>query len=231
VYGRRRSHTTVVLFGDSHAMQYFPALQRLAKARRWRLVVLTKAGCTPAALTVVNAELGRPYPECDLWRERALRRIERAEHPKLVITTGATHYAVVDGDRRLKGARARAMIAAAYAPTLRRLQAAAGQVRVLRESPRPPRDIPACVAKQLSHLRRCAFARRPALDHPSVEAKAASLVPGVRAIDLTSRFCPRRLCPAVIGGALVYRNAGHITATYSATLARWLGRRLPRHLG
>ena len=31
VYGDRGAPTTVVLFGDSHAMQYFPALQRIAR--------------------------------------------------------------------------------------------------------------------------------------------------------------------------------------------------------
>ena len=47
VYGARRSRTTAVLFGDSHAMQLFPALEHVAKRRGWRLVELTKAGCPP----------------------------------------------------------------------------------------------------------------------------------------------------------------------------------------
>jgi peptidoglycan/LPS O-acetylase OafA/YrhL len=42
VYGSASSRTTVVLFGDSHALQWFPALDRAARARRWRLVSLTK---------------------------------------------------------------------------------------------------------------------------------------------------------------------------------------------
>ena len=37
-YGDRRSTTTVVLFGDSHAPQWFPAFERVAAARHWRLV-------------------------------------------------------------------------------------------------------------------------------------------------------------------------------------------------
>ena len=41
------SKTTVVLFGDSHAMQWFPALNGLAKEHDWRLVGLTKAACPP----------------------------------------------------------------------------------------------------------------------------------------------------------------------------------------
>jgi hypothetical protein len=49
----------------------------------------------------------------------------------------------------------------------------------------------------------------------------------VRVIDAADRFCLGRLCPAVIGNVLVYRQTGHITATYAATLAPWLERRLP----
>ncbi|HET8953621.1 MAG TPA: hypothetical protein VFN44_24070 [Solirubrobacteraceae bacterium] len=41
-------------------------------------------------------------------------------------------------------------------------------------------------------------------------------------------LCLEDLCPAVIGGVLVYRNSGHLTASFAATLGPWLGRRLPR---
>ena len=47
VYGNPDAARTVVLFGDSHAMQYFPALENIAKKRDWRLVPLTKSGCAP----------------------------------------------------------------------------------------------------------------------------------------------------------------------------------------
>jgi hypothetical protein len=43
VYGDPRSSRTVVLFGDSHALQYFPAVERIALARGLRLVHLGKA--------------------------------------------------------------------------------------------------------------------------------------------------------------------------------------------
>jgi peptidoglycan/LPS O-acetylase OafA/YrhL len=225
-YGATRSHTTVVLFGDSHAMQYFPALERIAKARRWRLVVRTKAGCTPAQATVINTQLGRVYDECDTWRERVLDGIER-HHPDMVIAAGATKYDVVEGETRLSGGDAKAALTAGYTPTLERLTAASPVVRLIREAPKPPQNIPSCVARELEHLTRCAFPRRGNMDDPAVEPLAAARVPGVEAIDLTSRFCTHGLCPAVIGNAIVYRDGGHITATYSRTLTAYLARRLP----
>ena len=52
-------------------------------------------------------------------------------------------------------------------------------------------------------------------------------MPRAKLIDATSRFCPRELCPAVIGDVLVYRTSGHLTATYARSLTTWLSRRLP----
>ena len=54
VYGNPSSKTTVVLFGDSHVMQWFPALNELAKERNWRLVGLTKAACPPAEVHIAK---------------------------------------------------------------------------------------------------------------------------------------------------------------------------------
>jgi hypothetical protein len=89
---------------------------------------------------------------------------------------------------------------------------------VIRDAPRPPFDVPVCVAAHLRHLRRCAFPRpRPDAISPSVGGIA-----GVTLLDPRKQFCPRRLRPAVIGDALVYRHEAHITATYAATMWRWL---------
>jgi peptidoglycan/LPS O-acetylase OafA/YrhL len=87
VYGNPSSKTTVVLFGDSHAMQWFPALNELAKERDWRLVGLTKAACPPAEVHIYNASLRRAYRECDEWRERMLERTVHDENPSLIVTS------------------------------------------------------------------------------------------------------------------------------------------------
>ena len=91
VYGDPSSSTTVVLFGDSHAGQWFPALERLATERGWRLVSLTKSACTPAQLTVWNTTFKRAYDECNQWREAVFTRL-RAERPALVIVASSHPY-------------------------------------------------------------------------------------------------------------------------------------------
>jgi hypothetical protein len=202
----------------------------VAVRRGWRLIVLTKAGCPPPRVRVVFAVSGRSYAECDAWREYALRRIERSERPALVVAAGSAHYTVVDRGRRIGGLAGTRLLAEAYPRVLKRLRAAAPAVAVLDDAPRPPLDVPDCVSGAMRHLSRCAFARARAIVPSQTLAAGAVRAEDVRVIDPTDQFCLADRCPAVIGNVLVYRNSGHLTASYVETMAGWLGRRLPRHL-
>ena len=84
VYGDAGSTHTLVLFGDSHAAQWFPALERLAIENDWRLISLTKALCAATDHPVWNGPLKRSYSECDAWRAAALERIA-SERPVIVV--------------------------------------------------------------------------------------------------------------------------------------------------
>jgi hypothetical protein len=110
---------------------------------------------------------------------------------------------------------------------LRRLRAAADDVVVITDTPRVPLDAPACVSEHMKELRRCAFARRPASAKARAVSDALRGVDGVRMLDPTDLLCLEDLCPSVIGDVLVYRNSGHLTASFAATMGPWLGRRLP----
>ena len=228
VYGARHPRLTVVLFGDSHAMQLFPALEHVALRRRWRVVDLTKAGCPPSAAPVVSPLSRRRYPECDAWREYALRRIERDERPALVLAAGSAHHRVLKGGRQLGGDPGVRALAEGWRPVLRRLRAAARHVIAVTDPPRAPLDVPACVSAHLRELRRCAFARGRATARAQAVSEVLRTVDGIRVLDPTDVLCLEDLCPGVIGDVLVYRNSGHLTASFAATMGPWLGRRLPR---
>ena len=42
---------------------------------------------------------------------------------------------------------------------------------------------------------------------------------GVTPVDLTEWICPDGMCPAVIGGVVVYLDDNHLTWSYARTLA------------
>jgi peptidoglycan/LPS O-acetylase OafA/YrhL len=228
VYGDRSSKTTVVLYGDSHAIQYAPALEPIARKRHWRLVVLSKQGCSPASVPIWNGGLGRRYRECETWRERTFKRVER-ERPTLIFTDSANTYAAMPGGVKLRGDSPESAdaLVAGYTRTLRRLKAIGVPVALMANGPFSTQDVPSCVSGALDHLERCATPKATALRYAPVNRRAAEQVPGVTLIDPTPMICPDEVCPAVIGDVLVYRDTNHLTATYARTLAPWLESQLP----
>jgi len=222
VYGVESSATTVVLFGDSHAMQYFPALERVALRRGWRLVGLTRAGCPVADVDYLDG--------CDAWREDTLRRIEREERPALVVTSSSTadRIRVRRDGTRLSRADSQPLLIAGYARTLRRLRRTGAQVVVIRDQVKIAFNPPDCVAEHPRALERCAFARRRIRGNGFDAAGARRAGRGVRLLDPLNVLCRGDRCPSVIGDALVYRDTYHLSATFARTLAPWLERRLPR---
>ena len=227
VYGNPSSETTVVLFGDSHAMQWFPALNTLAKERDWRLVGLSKSACPPAEVTLYNRSLRREYRECDEWRQRTLERITEEERPAMVVTSSLTTYRARENGKRLERDASVAAFEEGYVSTLEKLRRTRTRIVVIKDVPHPDKNIPECVSRSLDRLEDCAFPRSEALDYPPANTHAAKKVEGVRLIDPTPVLCPEKTCPAVIGDVLVYRNDSHITTTYARTLSSWLGKRLP----
>jgi SGNH domain (fused to AT3 domains) len=221
LFGDPEGSRAMILFGDSHAMQYFPPLEALAKANHWRLYVLNKRECPPSAVPI-RGFFGGPYRACELWRRHEMRRIERFGPRTGVIMSGDTAYTAYSSGRELRGlANGRAQ-EAGYVATLERIRAAGPRPVVIRDTPVAPRDMPLCVANHPRHLGDCAF-RRARLGAREFDVRAARAVPGTALIDPVPEVCPRGLCRAVIGDAIVYRDRQHLTATFARTLGPFIG--------
>lgn len=227
VYGDPRGKTTVALFGDSHAAQWFPALDRLARARGWRLLSLTKSACASADATVYNSSLKRAYTECDTWREKAFTRIER-ERPDLVIVANARgHVFWLDG-KAVPSAEREDLWAAALSRTLERLGRSAGAVAVIGDTPRAATDPPVCLSRHTDETLDCATSRAEAVAHErlDMEHRVAEGV-GATFVDPTPWLCSADTCPVVIGRYLVLRDQHHLATPFAAALARRLEVALP----
>jgi peptidoglycan/LPS O-acetylase OafA/YrhL len=227
VYGDPSSHTTVVLFGDSHAAQWQPALDRLGKQHGWRIVSLTKTLCGAVDHPVWNGQLGRPYPECDAWRANALARIAAA-HPALVIVANSKFARFEIGGRQSTAAQTESGWQAAMESMLRKVGAPKTPVVVIGDTPQMPVDPPDCLSAHLGNVLACAAPRATAVDWQRLgEDRAAAAAVGATFIDPTPWVCPTEPCPATIGSLLIYLDAGHMTATFSNALAPYLGAALP----
>ena len=167
VFGDPAGDVTVVLFGDSHAAQWFPALERLASERGWRLVSMTKSACATADIDIWTDIVKRTYEECNRWREAALERMA-IERPDLVVVSASRGYkAMVDGVA-VPIAKVRDLWDAAAGRTLERLVALARHVVVIGDTPRAQADPPVCLSANLDDASACtipfASAVKPELD-------------------------------------------------------------------
>jgi peptidoglycan/LPS O-acetylase OafA/YrhL len=215
-YGDLGSRTTIVLFGDSHAGAWFPAVEGVAQRRGWRLVVVTKSACSAASVRIFQAKLNRPFDECVRWRESTWDYIGSL-HPAMVLMTSAA----AGGDLADKPADPDAAWTAGWARSADRLATSGAKLYLLDDTPYQRGDVPECLSAHPAAPQQCAVGRAAALPNPARRAMidAALRGRGVTTIDPTPWFCTTTGCPVIVGNVLVYRDVSHITATYARLLA------------
>ena len=227
VFGDPDATATVVLMGDSHAAQWFPAFDALGRERHWRLVSLTKSGCPPAEVTIWVGTFERAYTECDAWRDAVFARIADLQPDLVVVSMTYGQTPIVDGET-LDGQPAREVMIAAYERTLDHLDSIAGRVALLADTPRAPDDPPICLSSHLDDALSCATARQDAVEGEWLEEQqGVAEAVGAAFVDPTPWLCPIDPCPAVIGRYLVYRDTHHITTTYAVAVRNRLAAALP----
>ena len=227
VFGDPASPTTVVLFGDSHAAQWFPALDRLARVEGWKLLTDTKSACTPVSVAVYYDPLNRAYTECDAWRQHVFDQLATL-HPTAVIVTTSRGYRLIDGSTTPTSFERPDLWRAGMAATLARLAGLSPHVVLLGDTPRSRFDAPVCLSAHLDDSLACATPLTESIDQAwtAQDARQAAAA-GATFIDPTPWVCPTEPCPIVIGSYLVFRDAHHLTTAFATALAGRLLHALP----
>ncbi len=219
-YGPKDATLTVALVGDSHAAHWFPALERLAGERGWRLVPFTKYSCTFVDMRIYSAWLKREYTECEAWRTNVVKALQELEPDLVVVTSHRWFPTIVAGDNDATR-QGEAMA--------RLLDQLPGRIALLADTPLSRYDVPACLSRNLDDIRRCTTDRAYAFgSKPRARERVAAHLTGAALVDLSDAICPGKgRCPAVVDAMIVYRDDHHLTATFAASLAPILGERLP----
>jgi hypothetical protein len=213
-----------VLFGDSHALQWFPAVDTLAKQRNDAVVVMTKSTCPPIDVPIYNPNLGRPYTECDKWKSAELARMASL-HPAVVILGFSREYGipdehvVVDGEAWLSG----------LSEMITTIESSTGaRVVVMGDDPYPQRDVPQCLSVHLSDTPACAIPKHYPYYNPEGigQEQTVATSAGAGYVDTDPWFCIATTCTVIVGNQLVYRDDNHITASYATWLTPAIGARL-----
>ena len=224
VFGDTASATSIVLFGDSHALQWFPAIDNLANQQDDAVVVMTKATCPPIDVTVYNPDLGRTYTECDRWKRAELARMA-ALHPAVVILGFSREYGipddhvVVDSPAWLSG----------LSKMITTIQNSTGaHVVLMGDDPYPQQSVPQCLSMHLSDTPACSIPKHYPYYNPGGigQEQAVAASTGAGYVDTDPWFCIATTCTVIVGNLLVYRDDNHISASYADWLTPAVGARL-----
>ena len=197
-YGDKESSNTIVLYGDSHAAQWFPTLEKMAKERGFKLVSLTKSAC-PAVDSKRPDQGAFKMVHCTKWRENSIKRIAEIQ-PLAVITSSFQYFTPAnssisraqwwnEGQRKL----------------LKGLRGSTNNLIYISDTPRPLRDIPNCLASRDSKV--C----------DSTERSKVSVIRGFDVINPNPWLCSS-YCPAIVEGTVAYRDASHISVDMALKL-------------
>jgi peptidoglycan/LPS O-acetylase OafA/YrhL len=198
-YGEIGSATKVVIYGDSHAAQWFPTLEVLARERGFELISLTKSACP--SVDVPRSDQGAyKNSECDKWRENSIKRIQKIK-PTAVILSSFQYFTEPrgyssraqwwnEGQRRL----------------LADLQGSSRNLIYISDTPHPLRDIPNCLASQ------------DVKDCDTTEKTPNVIINGFKKIDPTPWLCTN-VCSSIKDGYVVYRDGSHISVQAALALA------------
>ena len=204
-YGDLTSSDVIVLYGDSHAAQWFPAMEKLALENHFKLVNFTKSAC-PAAQVARGDQGGFKFSNCQKWRTLTLKRIFELR-PSTIIVSGFQHYDIPQGysgekEWLLEGQK---KLAQALAPL-------ATNLIYISDTPLPQRDIPSCLASH--RITQC-----------QATPSHVIVTPEFSLINPTPWLCSRG-CSSVKNGVVAYRDDSHISVRESLKLIPKLRRSL-----
>lgn len=222
VFGDPDGDITVAIWGDSHAAQWFSAIDLIAEQRGWRLVSITQGGCPVIDVLTWNRSGDAVFDHCAPWRDNVLDRF--AEEEVDVVLLGQ-HYGLLDADSR--GAVSASVWAEQLPALLDRVSETMTPI-VLIDSPDPPEDVPTCLSEHPEEIEVC----EPGAPGNTEAAVAATIREitaerGVGTIDPRPWLCVENRCPVVVGDILVYRDSHHLSDTF----VRWFTPVLDRAIG
>jgi hypothetical protein len=212
---------TIVVFGNSHGRMWIPAFDEIGKSLGYKTYYFVKPNCGASLVTVGELVPGSPlWPECDDFRSWALDQIATL-HPDLVVVSSSGPNPVLydDAGNRIPKDGIDAATQQGYVDLFTRLSTTADRAVLLRDVPKSEELPDECLTKGSNDLGDCLFKPLAASVNDADISEAAADQTGTDVVDPTKWLCWDGACPSVIGDVLPYRDRGHLTTVYAASLA------------
>ncbi|MEU6857414.1 acyltransferase family protein [Glycomyces sp. NPDC046736] len=214
-FGDPDGEKTIVLFGDSHAAQWFPALNQVAEASGWRLLVMVKANCSVPDITEYDKKLGREYTECPEWKDGVFDLLEEVQ-PDAVLATAFDRKEIVADDPE------KAWVDG-WVDSVEALQEVSDEVYYMADSVELEEDPPSCLAENPDNASVCVGDLEESIVDPDRREATVEAVDdaGATVLDPIPWMCDldEGTCPVVVGNLMVYRDTNHLSARFVSELA------------
>lgn len=214
-YGDTSASKTYVLFGDSHAAQWFPALEKYSAEHGIRLITFTKSAC-PAIDTAILLQ-GVEYLSCHAWRKKAVEKINQLKPDVVILSNyqGSRERVVANDPLREWGDGLERMFG---------LLPHSAQIIVIGDTPSFGRTPALCLSKNLLDTDQCEQPKGRVLDADLADVeKRVAIKNKKHYITMNDYLCSEKNCGPIIDNVLVYRDQHHITIELSEKLAGALG--------
>ena len=220
VYGFAKSKTTIVLFGDSHALSWFPAIEQIAIKQRWKLVSLTMSSCWPSSIPAWNAVTNTLMKNCTIWRTATLKKISTL-HPYITFVAGTRGFETIDSKGNvLKGNSRAGLWIKGMNTTLTSLHQSSRNLVYLSDYPVSAFAPGDCLELAPSIVDVCGTYNSSAININWLNTeRIVALNNGAIWINPTEWLCNTEPCNPFMNGYIIYRDTGHLTSTFARTLA------------
>lgn len=217
-FGDKSSNKTALLVGDSHAAQWFPALDEISKRDGYRLDVILRFSCV-----YMDAPRGKDFQDCEKWSASLSRYL--AKSPRYDLMFASSWASNLSGDIK-SGSLSREEAIDGFHRVWNPLVERGTTVIVIRDIPELTNSPSKCLEQVPQTMEKCAVLKSSAFQSADIQFEAAQNFPGVKSIDLTDAFCDEQHCFTMIGGIVVYLDLSHMNKTYSQNLSDYLGAKI-----
>lgn len=213
--GDRQAVPRLVVWGDSHALAWAPAIDQVLR-RDHQGGLLALASACPPLIGVRNPA----SPKCEAFNRSVINFIVESNYDTVMMIASWTNYSHPEGRYTIQDETGRSgndvVFPSALRETVRRLRAAGKRVWLVGPTPGAPQEAPLRVALARAHRRELpppiSFAefRRTTEGFDPVAAELAAM-DGVVFTDPSAWFCDGERCSYMKDGVLLYRDDGHLS--------------------
>ena len=223
--GAVRSRRTLVVYGDSRAGHWLPALDHFGRAHGYRVLPVIKYGCPPFHVPLI-APAGSDFASCLEFHAWALEQIMGIGPDVVVLGADANGWRghVADSVDRP------AVWAAEVARAVRNLRGLGATVVTIADIPVAPFEPEDCLTDPDSTLRGCLVLPTGGAAAANAETEVHGGAAGAGHVDATPLICLRDRCPLVVARSVTYSDASHLSVTWVRHIADRFGWLLAREL-